>query len=236
MAEIGEFLPRLLEGAWLTVQITLLSAALALVLAFVAGLSGLSRSRLLRGVTRVYVEFFRGTSVMVQLFWLFFALPLLGWELEPMFAGILALGLNLGAYGSEVVRGAVQAIPKEQYEATTALNMTGLQRMRLVILPQAVVGMLPPFGNLIIELMKATALVSLITLGDLTFNAQVLRASTGETTLIFTMVLLIYFALAQLLTVGMRWLERRAKASIGQPVATPKIRWFPQTSPLRRVR
>jgi polar amino acid transport system permease protein len=236
MSDVGSFLPSLLQGAWLTLQITLLSAVLALLLAFIAGLSGLSRNPLLRGVTRVYVEFFRGTSVMVQLFWLFFALPFFGWELQPMFAGILALGLNLGAYGSEVVRGAVRSIPREQWEATTALNMTGLQRLRLVILPQAVVAMLPPFGNLIIELMKSTALVSLITLSDLTFRAQVLRASTGETTLIFTLVLLIYFAMAQLMTIGVRRLERRAKASIGQPVETPRVRWFPQTSPLWRVR
>lgn len=218
MSRIGEFLPTLLQGAWVTVQITLLASALATVLAFAAGLASLARNPLVRAAARVYVEFFRGTSALVQLFWLFFALPLLGFQLVPLFAGVLALGLNIGAYGAEVVRGAIRAVPREQQEATVALNFTPWQRMRLVVLPQAVVAMLPPFGNLLIELLKCTALVSLITLSDLTFRAQVLRASTGETALIFTLVLVLYFAMAYALTLGVRFLERRAKAAVGQPV------------------
>ncbi|MGI8651642.1 MAG: ABC transporter permease subunit [Geodermatophilaceae bacterium] len=91
----------------------------------------------------------------------------------------------MGSYGSEVVRGAIKAIPETQCEATVALNMTGYRRMRSVILPQAVVSMLPPFGNLLIELLKGTSLVSLITIADLTFNGQVLRSVTGDTLTVF---------------------------------------------------
>ena len=153
MSEILGYLPLLLEGAWLTLQITAGAAVLGLICAFASGLAAVSGSRAARAVSIVYVEFFRGTSALVQLFWLFFALPLIGIRFEPIAAGMVALGLNIGSYGSEVVRGAIKAIPKAQYEATVALNMTAYRRMRSVILPQAVVSMLPPFGNLLICLL-----------------------------------------------------------------------------------
>ncbi|MEQ7124454.1 ectoine/hydroxyectoine ABC transporter permease subunit EhuC [Actinopolymorpha sp. B11F2] len=216
-----DYLPTLLRGALVALEITAGAAAIGLVMAVLAGLMARARQRAVRAIARIYVEFFRGTSALVQLFWLFFALPLLGWEMHPMFAGIVALGLNIGAYGAEVVRGAVNAVSPGQYEAAIALSFSPAQRMRRIIFPQAVVGMIPPFGNLLIELLKGTALVSLITINDLTFNAQVLRQLTGHTVLIFSMVLVLYFVMAYLMTLGMRWLERRAKASIGQvPVAT----------------
>jgi len=215
MSEIVGYLPLLLEGAWVTLQITAGAAVLGLICAFVSGLAAVSGSRLARAVSIGYVDFFRGTSALVQLFWLFYALPLVGIRFEPLAAGIVALGLNIGSYGSEVVRGAIKAIPKTQYEATVALNMTAYRRMRSVILPQAVVSMLPPFGNLLIELLKGTSLVSLITIGDLTFNGQILRNVAGDTLTVFLVVLVIYFVMAYAITLGMKWLERRAAASIG---------------------
>src|SRR5690606_3067203 len=118
----------------------------------------------------VYVEFARGVSAIILLFWMFFALPpLLGVNFTPLIAGVLALGINMGAYGAEVVRGGIQAVPVGQTEAGIALNMTERQRLTQVILPQAVPVILPPFGNLMIEILKGTALVSLITLSDLAF-------------------------------------------------------------------
>jgi len=204
MSEILDFLPLLLKGAWITLQVTADAAVLGLVCAFTSGLAAVSGSRVARGVSIVYVEFFRGTSALVQLFWLFFALPLVGIRFEPVAAGILALGLTIGSYGSEVVRGAIKAIPKTQYEATVALNMTGYRRMRSVILPQAVVSMLPPFGKLLIELLQGTSLVSLITIADLTFNGQVLRSVTGDTLTVFLLVLAIYFVMAYTITLGMK--------------------------------
>lgn len=199
-----------MRGTQVTIQITFLAAMLGIILAFAAGLGRLSRLGLLRSFIAVYVEVFRGTSLLVQLFWLFFALPFLGLELTPMAAGVLALGLNFGAYGSEIVRSSVLAVPRGQTEAAIALNMTLVQRMVHIILPQAVVMMLPPFGNLMIELLKGTSLVSLITLADLTFQAVLLNTSTMRTTEIFSLLLVIYFALAYPITLGIRWLERMA--------------------------
>ncbi len=190
-------------------EITILAAILGAAMAFPMGVLRLSKRRLVRTLAGAYVEFFRGTSALVQLFWLFFVLPLAGIKLDPMTAGVLALGLNIGAYGAEVVRGAVQSVPHGQVEAAIALNMTEMQRMRRVVIPQALVAMLPPLGNLAIELLKLTSLVSLITLHDITFNAQTLRESVGHTTEIFAAVLLMYFVLASAISVGMRALERR---------------------------
>lgn len=203
--------PLLLDGAVITVEITALAAVLALLLAFAAGLLRLAPYRGLRWPALVYVEVFRGTSLLVQLFWLYFVLPLPPFriELSPFAVAVIGLALNIGAYGAEVVRGAVLAVPKSQYEAATALNMSPAVRLRRIILPQAVVAMLPPWGNLLIELLKATALVSLITLGDLTFRAAQLNAATYRTTEIFSVTLLIYFLLAQVIAVAVRAIEKR---------------------------
>ena len=143
-------------------------------------------------------------------------LPQFGLTLPPFLVAVLALGLNVGAYGSEVVRGAILGVPRGQWEATTALNMTRGSALRRIILPQAFVAMIPPWGNLFIELLKATSLVSLITLADLAFRAQTLNQSTFKTVPIFTLVLLIYLALSLMLTIGMRFLEDRAGAGLAR--------------------
>ncbi len=206
-----DLLPIMMRGVWITLQLTLLAAILALVVALITGIGRLSENRLIRGFTSVYIEIFRGTSVLVQMFWIFFVLPLppFNLTLSAFWAGVLALGLNIGAYGAEVVRGAVQAVPRGQVEASVALNMSPSLRMRRVILPQALVRMLPPFGNLLIELLKATSLVSLITLTDVTFQALSLRQSVGRSTQIFVLLLIIYFVIAYPLTLGVRWLEQQ---------------------------
>jgi polar amino acid transport system permease protein len=144
----------------------------------------------------------------VQLFWAYFVLPFVGISLTPLQAGVLGLGLNVGAYGAEVVRGAIQSIGREQYEACTALNLGRWQAMRHVILPQAVLVMLPTFGNNAIELLKATSIVSLISLSDLTFQAQVVRSQTGNTLIPFATILAIYFGLALVISISVRALER----------------------------
>jgi polar amino acid transport system permease protein len=203
-------------GILTTVEATVLGGLLALVLAFVLGLLSLSRRVVVRGAVRVVVEFFRGTSLYVQLFWLFYALPILGLRFAPMACGVLALGLCYGAYGAEVVRGAVRAVPRAQWEATVALNLTPFQRMRLVILPQAWVGMIPPFNNLLIQLLKCTPLLSLVTIADLTFEGQQLRGATGQTELAYLFLLIVYFVLAYLFTLLMNALESVAKAKLGR--------------------
>ncbi|MES0000878.1 ectoine/hydroxyectoine ABC transporter permease subunit EhuC [Mesorhizobium sp. M0051] len=209
MTDWSGYLNLILQGAVVTLQLTVMGAALALVMAFVAGLGRLSRFGAIRWLATAYIEFFRGTSGFVQLFFAYFVLPLVGVTLTPLQAGVLALGLNIGAYGAEVVRGAILAIGREQYEACTALNLGRWQGMRHVILPQALLIMLPTFGNNAIELLKATSVVSLISLSDLTFQAQVVRSQTGSTLMPFTTILVIYFILALIISWGVRTLERR---------------------------
>jgi polar amino acid transport system permease protein len=207
-----EFLGPLLKGLWVTLQVALGGACLATPLALLGGWARIAPWRGLRWTASVYIEVFRGTSALVQLFWFYFVLPHFGLRLEAMAVGIAVLGLNAGAYGSEVVRGALQSVSRDQKEAADVLNFTPVQRFWRVILPQAVLIAIPSYGNILIELLKSTALVSLITLADLTFVAQTLRASTLETGKIFALVLLLYFSAAYGISLGMRLLEKKAGA------------------------
>ncbi|WP_241064493.1 ectoine/hydroxyectoine ABC transporter permease subunit EhuC [Achromobacter xylosoxidans] len=208
---IAELVPPLLEGLAVTLEIMAGAVVLAVPLALVAGVGRLSTVRPVRWLASIYVEVFRGTSALVQLFWFYFVLPLFGVQLPAMLVGIVVLALNAGAYGAEVVRGAIRAVPPGQREAGVALNLTRGQIMRRIVVPQAIPAMLPPAGNLLIELLKNTALVSLITITNLTFRGQLLRSETLRTTEIFTLMLLLYFAVALLITAGVRLLERRVR-------------------------
>lgn len=219
MSSIVETAPLFLRGAVITLFMTILGALLAFVIAMVIGTLGTMRSPVLRAVSRVYVEIFRGVAALVLMFLMYFgisnATPFL---IDPYFAGILALGLNVGAYGAEVVRAAINAIPKAQLEGTVALNMSWLQRTRYVVLPQAWAQMLPTFGNLVIELMKASAVVSLISIQDVTFVAEQQRVAMG-TVLAFSSALVMYFLIARVLLTGIRHLERRSNRTLGRTVA-----------------
>jgi len=209
-------LPQLRSGLWVTLQATVLGALLALFLSFVLGLMSVSRLLVTRGVSRVVVEFFRGTSLYIQLFWLYYAMPpLTGYELTPLLCGVVAFGLNYGAYGAEVVRGAIGSVPRGQYEAAVALNMSPLHRMRKVVLPQAWVQMIPSFTNLLIQLLKCTPLLWLISAADLMTVVQQLRDRTGETLTAYLTLLAVYFVLAYALTLLMNLLERSAKRRLG---------------------
>ncbi|GAB2895401.1 ectoine/hydroxyectoine ABC transporter permease subunit EhuC [Paralcaligenes ginsengisoli] len=204
----------LLQGAWVTVQLTVFSTLLGAVVAFALGVGKLARNRPCRLVSIAIIEVFRGTSLLVQLFWLYFALPILGQaigmdlRLPPVAAGVLALSLNIGAYGAEVVRGAIQAVPREQYEAAKALDFTPRQTLWRIAIPQAVPEMMPSFGNLAVQNLKDTALVSLISLGDLAFRAEQIRNFTQDSTTIYTLLLFMYFGMALVLTAIMKLLER----------------------------
>lgn len=211
MEDYLSLMPALLRGLWVTVQITVGAAVLAIPLALGAGLARMSSKPWVSWPAAVYVEVFRGTSALIQLFWFYFVMPLFGLQLPAMVVGIVVLAANAGAYGAEVVRGAVAGVAPGQREAAVALNMTRRQIMRRIVLPQAVPAMLPPGGNIMIELLKNTALVSLITITDLTFRGQLLRSDTLRTTDIFILVLLLYFAVALMITAGVRLLERRFK-------------------------
>ncbi|MFJ5871099.1 ectoine/hydroxyectoine ABC transporter permease subunit EhuC [Dietzia kunjamensis] len=213
--------PRFQDGIVTTIYLTLGGAALGFAMALVLGVAAGSRLMVIRGVSRTIVEFFRGTSLLVQLFWLFFVLPLLGYELDPLFCGILALGLNYGAYAAEVVRGSLAAVPTPQKEAAVALNFSPWHRMSKVIFPQAWVQMIPPLNNLLVQLLKGSALASFILLQDLTFHIGELRRVTGDTVFAFGVGLILYFVIAYVLTLFMNLLEVRAKSRLG---AGPSLR------------
>ncbi|TQE22193.1 ectoine/hydroxyectoine ABC transporter permease subunit EhuC [Streptomyces ipomoeae] len=210
----------LLRGVWVTVQLTVLSAALGAAVAFAVGLARTHRLWIVRFVAGAYFEIFRGTSALVLMLWVFFVVPLtLGWQLVPMWAAVLTLGCTYGAYGSEIVRGAVAAVPVAQREAGVALSMPPAMRMRKIVLPQAWPEMVPPFCNLLIELLKGTALVSVLGVADITFAAQLVRNATGQSAPVYTVILVMYFVLAFVITRVMRQVERRAKAGVGRAPA-----------------
>lgn len=205
---IDKYWPLLVSGTGVTIAQFLLGSALTIILALMFGLMKMSPNRLVKGSSIIYIEIFRGTSLLVQLYWIFFVLPLFGVTLEKFTAGWVAIGLNAGAYGAELVRGGIMAVPKGQWEAATAINMSGARRMWRIILPQALVNMLPAWGNLLVEVLKGTALVSLISVTDLMFQAKQINASTYLSAQIFGTALVIYYILARfLLTPFMRWLE-----------------------------
>ncbi len=211
-------------GVQITVQLLLWSFALGVVLSLVFGLMRLSENRFARGFALCYVELFRGISSIVLLFWFAFALPILLDIGQPsrVVMAVLALGANMGGYGAEIVRGAILSVPKGQHEATTALNLSGFHRVRHVILPQALPVILPPFGNLTIEILKGTALVSLVGLRDLAFSAEILRTARTQMEVpigvpeLFINVLVIYFVLAQIISFTFRLFERLVNARYRQ--------------------
>lgn len=212
------YAPMFLNGTIVTLEQTALGALLAIVVALIAAFMKMSSFFPLRWLGITYIEIFRGTSLLVQMYWIFYVLPLFGITLEKFTAGFLAVGLNLGAYGAELVRGGVQAVPKGQYEAAIALNLPPASRMRRIIFPQALLKMLPPWGNLLIELLKATALVALISVTDLMFEAKMINNRTFLSAQTFGTALIIYYIMARfIITPGMRWLEHRLaqKLSIG---------------------
>ena len=213
----------LLEGTLVTVQVIVGSFLLGTVMSIIMGVARLSDKKWVRQGALVYIEFARGISAIILLFWMFYAVPILfgARSMPPMLAGILALGLNMGAYGAEIVRGAIEAVPKGQTEATIALNMTDRQRLRHVVLPQAVPIILPPYGNLTIEDLKGTALVTLITLTDLSRVAQVIRQNRGladdpvTLPILYLNVLVIYLILAQIIAQLFKLAERRSARRFG---------------------
>jgi polar amino acid transport system permease protein len=221
----AELLPQLGEGILVTLELTLGGAVLALLVAFSLGLGSRARTRWARVPSRLIVEFFRGTSLVVQIFWLYYVLPLPPFyvELDPLACGIIALGLNYGAYAAEVVRGSINSVPRGQWEASVALDLGAAHRLRRVILPQAWPLMIPMFTNLLIQLVKGSALAAYITLHDLNFFIDELRKGTTDTVFAYTVGLLLYFGFAYVLTLIMNALEARAKNNVGQGPALREI-------------
>src|SRR5699024_7174408 len=203
--------------------LTLGGAALAFLVSVVLGLMSINRVPFVRWIATVVVEFFRGTSLVVQLFWLYFVLPvftatpwseLLGRGGGGLIPGLIALGLNYGAYGAEVVRGSINAVDEGQWEGATALNMSPVTRMRRVIWPQAWTLMLSGYNNLLIMLVKGTAAVTVISLQDFGYEISELRKDTS-TIFAYTFGFIVYFIFAWLLAKVLRIMEVRARRRLG---------------------
>ena len=215
-SEMRVFLPALLRGALITVQVSVFSALLFFFMSFLAGIAKDSPAAIIRWISIAYIEVFRGTSLLVQLFWLYFVLPEFGIVLSPMAAGILGIGLNFGAYGAEIVRGAMAAVPRGQLEASIALNMTDWKRLTRIEIPQAVMVMTPGMTNLTIEMIKATSLVSAVTLVDITYAAAQQNQLHYRTLEIFAVTVMLYYCFAQFVRFGGSALEDRFTRHLGK--------------------
>lgn len=219
MDTFKQVFPVLTQGMSTTILVLLGSALIGYTAAFIAGLCRSSKSKFLRFFTGIYVEFFRGTSLIVQLFWLYYAFPVL-FDIHlasDFWVAALAIGLNYGAYMSEIVRGSIFAVHEGQSEASIALNMSRFQRMRIVILPQAIRMMLPEFGNYLIQMLKATSLVSLIGLHDILYHGNTLRnTDMSLASTIYLFILVFYFVLA----IPLIWIVRRLEGYSKKGVAS----------------
>ena len=209
MAQLLASAPILIKATGWTLLLFLGGAVLALALSLAAGLCRVSTSSVLRAIATAYTEVFRGVSLVVQLFWIFFALPAFGIRLSETSAAVLGLGLCFGAYGSEIVRSAILSVKRGQREAARALGLSTSHSMALVIFPQAVLVMLPPFGNLLIQLLKSTAVAALITVPELTFQASAINNNHGGGWAIFGFVLIVYYATSKLVLFAVGTAEAR---------------------------
>ena len=204
--------PLLLVGAGVTIKITALSVALGVVIGLFVGIARISRIKILRVLAAIYVDFFRGTPLLVQIFLVYFALPVItGQRVDPFVAAIGSCGINSGAYVAEIFRAGIQSIDKGQMEAGRSLGMTWVQTMRYIIVPQAFKRVIPPLGNEFIALLKDSSLVSVIGFEELTRRGQLIIAKTYGSLEIWISVAVIYLAMTLTISRFVAYLERRYK-------------------------
>lgn len=204
---------QLVQGALVTVQVTSVSLLLGCVLGLLIGIGRLHpERRIIYSLCTAYLAVIRGTPLLVQLFILFFGLPQFGLMLPAFLCGVLGLGIYSGAYVSEIVRGAIQSIDRGQMEAARSIGLSSRQAMTNVILPQAVVRMIPPLGNEFIALIKNSALVSLLTIHDLMHEGQKIISVSYRSLEVYLAIALVYFVLTGLTTLALRHVEQRLRA------------------------
>jgi len=190
-------LPILLQGLWMTCALTVLSMVIGLVVGLVVALFRLSGWRILAVPATVFTELFRTTPLLVQVVWIFTVLPLMtGVALSPFFSGLVALGLNVAAFMAEIYRTGIYSVDRGQRHAAHALGMTNAQTMRRIVLPQAVMRMVPPMAAMWVALFKDTSILATIGVVELMYEARYLASDTFRPLEIFTAVAVVYFALA----------------------------------------
>ena len=203
----------ILHGALVTVEVTAAALVLGCVLGLLVGIGRLNpRLRFVYGICTVYVTFIRGTPLLVQLFLLFFGLPQFDILLPAFVCGVLGLGVYSGAYVSEIVRGAIQSVDRGQMEAARSIGMSSAQAMRAIILPQAVVRMIPPLGNEFIALIKNSALVSLLTIHDLMHEGQKIISVSYRSLEVYLAIALVYLVLTSAASYLLHRIERNIRA------------------------
>ena len=203
-------LPLLIAGAGITIQITAISVGLGLIIGMFVGITRISNVKLLRWLAAIYIDFLRGTPLLVQIFLIYFALPvLLGQRVDPFIAAITACGINSGAYIAEIFRAGIQAIDEGQMEAGRSLGMTWVQTMRYIIVPQAFKNIVPPLGNEFIALLKDSSLVSVIGFEELTRRGQLIIARTYGSLEIWISVAIIYLVMTLTISRLVAYLEKR---------------------------
>ena len=213
--------PQFVDGIIVTLQLTIGGSVLAFALAAILGLAARHDNIVVRGGARTVIESFRGTSLLVQLFWFFYVVPLFfpdlfdNQQVAGMATAILALGLNYGAYGAEVVRGAINAVPKGQWEASVALSLSPRRRMFRIVWPQAWAIMIPSLSNLGIMLLKGTAVAFVVFQHDITYVSRILQQRTNDTFFSFGTGMVMYFLIAYILVLIANAAEIRAKNRLG---------------------
>lgn len=193
---VWSVMPLLLEATLVTLQATVLGMAVALVLGLLLAILRRSRFRVVRHTATGVVLFVRNTPLLVQLFFLFYVLPQFGFRFDALVVGVVGLGIHFAAYTSEVYRAGIDAVPRGQWEATVALNMTSAHTMRSIILPQAIPPMIPALGNYLISMLKDTAVLSTITIIELFGQARLLASDTFLVMPLYTAVGAMYFAMS----------------------------------------
>ena len=205
-------IPLLLMGALVTVKITALSVGLGIVIGLFVGIARIAHSRILRLLAAIYVDFLRGTPLLVQIFLIYFALPIVtGRHMDPFVAAIASCSINSGAYVAEIFRAGIQSIDAGQMEAGRSLGMTWGQTMRYIIVPQAFKRVIPPLGNEFIALLKDSSLVSVIGFEELTRRGQLVIARTYGSLEIWTCVAIIYLLMTVTISRFVAYLERRCQ-------------------------
>lgn len=205
-------MPLLLTGAAVTVQITALSVLIGIIIGLFVGIARISTYRVIHLIAAVYVDFLRGTPLLVQIFLVYFALPVVtGQRIDPFVAAIAACSINSSAYVAEIFRAGIQSIDAGQMEAGRSLGMSWMQTMRYIIVPQAARRVIPPLGNEFIALLKDSSLVSVIGFEELTRRGQLIIARTYASLEIWLCVAIIYLVMTVSISRLVAWLERRYK-------------------------
>lgn len=207
---IQRALPILLMGAGVTIEITAFSVAIGFFIGLFVGIARISQFKILRIMAAVYADCIRGTPLLVQIFLIYFALPMaIGQRVEPFIAAVAACGINSGAYVSEIFRAGIQAIDVGQMEAGRSLGLTWWQTMRFIILPQAFKNILPPLGNEFIAMLKDSSLVSVIGFEELTRRGQLIIAQTYGSFEIWMTVAVLYLIITMAISRIVAFLEKR---------------------------